>query len=102
MRLKVGMRVRCRVEVGDKHLKDQVGTIIGIRRHGGVSVEFDNHIRGHSASVAGFNGKNGHCWNLSPEVLEPLELTPDQAFDQYIKGHITEEAYKEAVESHGN
>lgn len=101
MEFEVGMRVLSKSRVGHDDLSNQIGTIIWSSPSSDyVGIEFDNDINGHSGTDSRYTGKSKHCWNVYKSKLKPLIATPDQAFEQYINGHITEEAYREAVAKH--
>lgn len=104
MKLKVGMRVKCNHPVGTKRYIHEIGTILATPSFNGgdVAVEFDRCIDGHDCSGRGLHGRYGYCWNVPLESLEPVETTPEEAFNQLIYGYIDEETYKKVVGKHGS
>jgi hypothetical protein len=99
-----GFKVGDRVKAGDQEtncrVKGKVGTVIGFLI-GQVAVEFDKNINGHTASMCGRAGKDGHCWFCLPGNLKLVE---DEKFVPHILqkgehlGNIGEPTnYKDAI-----
>lgn len=102
MKLKVGMRVLCKGEVGSRGLKNIKGTIIFLDKRAsgndeaGVLVEFDEDIKGHCGGMHSAPcGKFNHCWWVMPMELKIIKPTTNQAFEALLHGHITEEEYRQ-------
>lgn len=71
--MKKGDRVKL---IKDLHLANgkvgDTGTIISDVDEYSICVEFDKYIGGHDGNDLDFKGKDGHCWWVDLEYLEPL------------------------------